>query len=79
MLAACSPEAETAAPEARPVRTEPLDAARVVIVAGVTDGDRIVVGSIEPNADYTSDDDLSHTLSSLIGAPSHPRHEPQWQ
>jgi multidrug efflux pump subunit AcrA (membrane-fusion protein) len=33
--------------EARPVRTEPLDAARVVIVAGVTDGDRIVVRGAE--------------------------------
>ena len=33
--------------EARPVRVEPLDAARVLIVAGVTEGDRIVVRGAE--------------------------------
>src|SRR5205814_1390178 len=33
--------------EARPVRTEPFDATRVLVTAGVTDGDRIVVRGAE--------------------------------
>jgi membrane fusion protein, heavy metal efflux system len=33
--------------EARPVRTEPFDADRVIIVAGAADGDRIVVRGAE--------------------------------
>jgi membrane fusion protein, heavy metal efflux system len=33
--------------EARPVRTGPLDAERVIIVAGAADGDRIVVRGAE--------------------------------
>ena len=33
--------------EARPVRTEPFDASRVLIAAGVTDGDRIAIRGAE--------------------------------